>query len=205
VVADIQNVALGLEPEPAVFFPTRQFPFSAVTIAINARDTATGLAGLKQALRAVSPTTPLGVVETWPDRFAARTAEPRLLMTTLGVFGVLAAFLAALGVYGLFSWSVAIRRRELAIRLTLGARPVSVATSVLRQSVGLVLAGLAGGVLMIQGVQQTLTSVLFGVEATDIPSTAAAAIFLFVAALVASIPPAWRASRVDPVEGLRSE
>jgi putative ABC transport system permease protein len=205
VVADIQNVALGLEPEPAVFFPTRQFPFSAVTIAINARDTATGIAGLKQALRAVSPTTPLGVVETWPDRFAARTAEPRLLMTTLGVFGVLAAFLAALGVYGLFSWSVAIRRRELAIRLTLGARPVSVATSVLRQSVGLVLAGLAGGVLMIQGVQQTLTSVLFGVEATDIPSTAAAAIFLFVAALVASIPPAWRASRVDPVEGLRGE
>lgn len=205
VVADIQNVGLGLEPEPAVFFPTRQFPFSAVTIAINARDTATGIAALKQALRDVSPTTPLGVVETWSDRFAARTAEPRLLMTTLGLFGVLAGFLAALGVYGLFSWSVALRRRELAIRLTLGAKPRSVAVSVLRQSVVLVIAGLAGGVLVIQGVQQTLSSVLFGVEPSDITSTAVAAIFLFTAALIASIPPAWRASRVDPVEGLRSE
>lgn len=205
VVADIQNVALGLDPEPAVFFPTRQFPFSAITIAINARDTATGLAALKQALREVSPSTPLAKVETWADRFATRTAEPRLLMTTLGVFGVLAAFLAALGVYGLFSWSVALRRRELAIRLTLGAKPRSVATSVLRHSVVLVVVGLAGGILMIQGVRQALSSVLFGVEPTDVTSTAAAATFLFVAALVASIPPAWRASRVDPVEGLRGE
>jgi ABC-type antimicrobial peptide transport system permease subunit len=126
-------------------------------------------------------------------------------MTTLGVFGVLAAFLAALGVYGLFSWSVALRRRELAIRLTLGAKPRSVAASVLRQSVVLVIVGLAGGVLMIQGAEQTLTSVLFGVEPTDMTSTTVAAVFLFTAALIASIPPAWRASRVDPVEGLRSE
>lgn len=205
VVADIQNVALGLEPEPAVFFSTRQFPFSAITIAINARDTATAIAGVKEAVRAVSPTTPLGTVETWASRFATRTAEPRLLMTTLGVFGVLAAFLAALGVYGLFSWSVALRRRELAIRLTLGAKPTSVAASVLRHSVALVIVGLAGGVLMIQGVQQTLASVLFGVEPTDVASTGIAALFLFTAAVIASLPPAWRASRVDPVEGLRSE
>ena len=123
VVADIQNVALGMPVEPAVYFPTRQFPFGAVTIAIAARDTDTALAAMRTALRSVSPNTPLGTVETWRDHFNTRTAEPRLLMTTLTAFGALAAFLAALGVYGLFSWSVALRRRELAIRLTLGARP----------------------------------------------------------------------------------
>ena len=66
---------------------------------------------MRTALRSVSPHTPLGTVETWRDRFNTRTAEPRLLMTTLTAFGALAAFLAALGVYGLFSWSVALRQR----------------------------------------------------------------------------------------------
>ncbi len=129
VVADIQNVALGLPVEPAVYAPTRQFPFGSVTIAIAARDRATAVQAVRSALKAVSPNTPLGTIETWRDRFAGRTAEPRLLMTTLTVFGALAAFLAALGVYGLFSWSVALRRRELAIRLTLGARPAGVGAS----------------------------------------------------------------------------
>src|SRR6185503_12830065 len=123
VVEDIQNVALGLPVEPAVFHTSRQFPFGAMTIAIAARDTATAQSALKNALKAVAPGTPMGKVETWNQRFRARTAEPRLLMTTLTMFGVLAALLAAIGVYGLFSWSVALRTRELAIRLTLGAKP----------------------------------------------------------------------------------
>ena len=100
VIADIQNVALGMPVEPAVYFPTRQFPFSAVTIAISAHDPATALSAMRTALQAVSPHTPLGTVETWRDRFNTRTAEPRLLMTTLTAFGALAGFLAALGVYG---------------------------------------------------------------------------------------------------------
>ena len=66
------------------------------------------------------------------ERMQARTAEPRLLMTILVFFGALAALLAALGVYGLFSWTVALRRRELAIRLTLGARPAGVGGLILR-------------------------------------------------------------------------
>jgi predicted permease len=205
VVADIQNVALGMPVEPAVYFPTRQFPFGAVTIAISARDTDTALAAMRTALRSVSPNTPLGTVETWRDHFNMRTAEPRLLMTTLTAFGALAAFLAALGVYGLFSWSVALRRRELAIRLTLGARPFSVGASVVRHSVVLVVFGLAGGWVLVQSARGALATVLFGVTASDAPSSVTAASLLFAAALVASLPPAWRAMRVDPVEGLRAE
>jgi predicted permease len=205
VVADVQNVALGLPVEPAIYFPTRQFPFSAVTLAISARDTGTAVEAVRQALKSVSPSTPLGTVDTWLDRFNTRTAEPRLLMTTLTAFGALAAFLAALGVYGLFSWSVALRRRELAIRLTLGAKPLGVAGAVVRHSVTLVLIGLAGGWLLVQAAHGALTRVLFGVTPGDVASIITACVLLFVAALVASLPPAWRAMRVDPVEGLRAE
>jgi hypothetical protein len=205
VVADIQNVALGMPVEPAVYFPTRQFPFGAVTIAISARDTATALQAMRTALRSVSPMTPLGTVETWRDRLNTRTAEPRLLMTTLTLFGGLAALLAALGVYGLFSWSVALRQRELAIRLTLGARPVSVGATLVRHSIVLVAIGLACGWAVVQAAQGGLTTVLFGVTPSDAASTATAALLLFAAALVASLPPAWRAMRVDPVEGLRAD
>jgi len=89
-------------------------------------------------------------VQTWGDRYAKRTAEPRLLMTILVFFGGLAALLAALGVYGLFSWSVALRTRELAIRLTLGAKPIVVGGLVIRQSAILIVVGLAVGLTLIR-------------------------------------------------------
>ena len=205
VVADIQDVPLGIPVEPAVYAPTRQFPFGSVTIAIAARDRATALQAVRGALKAVSPQTPLGLVESWDDHLAGRTAEPRLLMTTLTTFGVLAGFLAALGVYGLFSWSVALRRRELAIRLTLGARPADVGASVLRRSLVLVAIGIALGLALVQAGRGLLSAVLFGVTAHDATSLVSGAALLLVAALIASLPPAWRAMQVDPVEGLRAE
>jgi predicted permease len=205
VVSNIQNVALGLPVEPAVFYPTRQFPFGAVTIAIKARDTATAATVLKTALKAVSPNTPMGSIETWGDRFRVRTAEPRLLMTTLTVFGVLAGFLAALGVYGLFSWSVALRQRELAIRLTLGARPSRVAAAVIRHCAVLAVAGLTAGLIVVLFAKGALAAVVFGVAPNDVTSMAVAAALLLGAAVAASLLPAWRATKVDPVVGLRSE
>jgi putative ABC transport system permease protein len=205
VVANIQNVALGLPVEPALYYPTRQFPFSAVTLAIAARDTATAEAALRSALKSVSPSTPVGKLETWSQRFRSRTAEPRLLMTTLTVFGALAAFLAALGVYGLFSWSVALRQRELAIRLTLGAKPSRVAGAVVRHCAVLAAVGLIGGLAFVRLAHGALTTVLFGVKPGDVTSTAVAALLLLTAALLASLLPAWRATKVNPVEGLRAE
>jgi putative ABC transport system permease protein len=205
VIEDIQNVQLGLPAEPAIYATTRQFPFSGVTIAIAAGDRATASAAMRSALKTVSPNTPVGSMETWDEHFKNRTAEPRLLMTTLTAFGALAAFLAALGVYGLFSWSVTLKRRDLAIRLTLGASPRSIAASVVRHSVTLVVPGLLSGLLLVQGASRALSTVLFGVTPTDLTSTLSAAAVLLVAALVATLPPAWRAMRVDPVENLRVE
>ena len=141
VVADIKNVPLSQPTEPAVYFSARQFPFRAMFVAVAGADLPTAVAAIKSSLRQVTPGIPMADVRTWSDRARARTAEPRLLMTILLFFGALAAVLAALGVYGLFSWTVALRRRELAIRLTLGARPTGIGVLVLRQAVLLVIQG----------------------------------------------------------------
>ena len=205
VVADVRNVPLGQTLEPAVYFSTRQFPFRDQFLTVRATDPATATAAIRNGLKTAAPAVPMAPVQTWGDRFARRTAEPRLLMTILVFFGALAALLAALGVYGLFSWSVALRMRELAIRLTLGARPAAVGGLVIRQSAVLILVGLAAGLLLIRVTESALARVLFGVAATDLVSTLTASAVLIAAALVACIPPAIRAMRVDPVVGLRAE
>ena len=163
------------------------------------------LAAVRQGMKQVVPNVPMAAAQTWAEKFAKRTAEPRLLMTILVFFGALAGLLAALGVYGLFSWSVALRTRELAIRLTLGAKPAAVGSLVVRQSAILVVAGLLVGIVMVRAAQGALARVVYGVSPSDVGSIAAATIVLLAAALIACIPPALRAMRVDPVEGLRAE
>ncbi|HET9261914.1 MAG TPA: ABC transporter permease [Vicinamibacterales bacterium] len=205
IVRDVRNAPLGQEVEPAIYFTTRQFPFQELFLTIRAVDRASALSALQRGLEAAAPGVPYGTPQTWGGRFAKRTAEPRLLMTVLTAFAALAALLAALGIYGLFSWSVALRQRELAIRLTLGASPASVGRLVLGQSVLLIAAGLVAGILLIRGAEGALASVVFEVSPTDPGAAAIASGLLLVAALAACIPPALRAMRVDPVEGLRAE
>ncbi len=205
VIKDIRNVPLGQAVEPAIYFTTRQFPFSEVFIAVKATDRTVAQTAIRNALRKVVPNVPMSVTQTWAERFAARTAEARLLMTILLFFGGLAAFLAALGVYGLFSWSVATRTRELAIRLTLGAKPSQVGALVIGQSAALVIVGVVVGLVIIRLAESALARVVFGVSTSDVAALATASALLLIAALIACVPPALRAMRVDPVEGLRAE
>lgn len=202
IVKDIRNVPLGQATEPAFYTSTRQFPFSEVFIAVRARDTTSAMAAIREGLKTAAPEVPMAAAKTWGDRFAARTAEPRLLMSLLLVFGALAALLAALGVYGLLSWAVALRTRELAIRMTLGARPAGVGGMLVGQSAVLVVAGLALGVTMVRLAESALSRVLYGVTPADAGATLAATTILAAAALVACVPPALRAMRVDPVQYL---
>jgi predicted permease len=205
VVRDVRNVPLGQTIEPAIYFSTRQFPFRDQFLAVRATDAATATAAIRNGLKTAAPTVPMAPVQTWGERFATRTAEPRLLMTILLFFGGLAALLAALGVYGLFSWSVALRTRELAIRLTLGAKPAAVGGLVVRQSAALVAAGLIVGLALVRVAESVLASVLFGVTPNDLVSTVTASAVLIAAAIVACVPPAIRAMNVDPAVGLRAE
>ena len=205
VIKDINNVPLGQAVEPAIYFSARQFPFSEMFIAVRAADARIAQAAIRDALHTVVPNVPMSVTQSWGERFAAMTAEARLLMTILLFFGGLAAVLAALGVYGLFSWSVALRTRELAIRLTLGAKPSHVGAIVIGQSTVLVIAGLAVGLVIVRLAESALTRVVYGVATTDAIALVTASALLLVAAVIACIPPALRAMRVDPVEGLRAE
>jgi putative ABC transport system permease protein len=205
VVADVRNVPVAQPVEPAFYFSARQFPFRAMFLAVLGADLPSSVAAMQEGLRQAAPGIPLGDTATLESRFRALAAEPRLLMTLLVFFACLAAILAALGVYGLFSWSVALKRRELAIRLTLGARPASVGAVVLRQGAILVGVGLVAGWGLVRLAESALSRVLFGVSAGDAASTALAAGLLLAASILACVPPAIRAMRVNPVEGLRIE
>ena len=203
VVRDVRNVPLGQRTEPAFFTTTRQYPFSEVFLAVRATDSAAALSAIRDGIRSVAPQVPMAAARTWGDRFASRTAEPRLLMVLLLFFGAVAAALAALGVYGLFSWAVAQRTRELAIRLTLGARPLRVGGAVLAQSVLLIGAGLAVGLVVVRLSEAALARVLYEVSPSDAGSIVMAAGVLIAAAIGACLPPAVKAMHVNPVDGLR--
>jgi hypothetical protein len=205
VVRDVRNVPLGQHVEPAIYTTTRQFPFTETFLVVRAVDGEAALAAIRQGVRTAAPHVPIAPAQTWGDRFARRTAEPRLLMVVLVFFGSVAVVLAALGVYGLFSWAVALRRRELAIRLTLGARPTGVGGLVVRQAAVIVAVGLAAGVVVVRAAEGALARVLVDVTPGDAASLAAASAVIVVTALGACLPPALRAMGVDPVEGLRVE
>jgi ABC-type lipoprotein release transport system permease subunit len=205
VVEDVRNAPLGESVEPAIYLSARQFPFSEQHVAVRAVDRPAATAAIRNALARVAPAVPVGSVETWGEQVAARVAEPRLLMWLLTLFGGMAALLAAAGVYGLFSWSVATRRRELAIRLTLGAGAPRVARLIAGQSAVLVGGGLVAGLVLVFGSRPALDRVVYGISPTDAASTVTATAVLLVAAVLACLPPLLRAMRVDPVEGLRAD
>jgi putative ABC transport system permease protein len=205
VVADVRNVPLGQPTEPTMYFSGRQYPYLAMFLTARGRDLPTVVSSMRAAVAEVAPGIPLTDVSTWADRFRARAAEPRLLMTLLVFFGALAGLLAALGVYGLFAWMVALKQRELAIRITLGARPSGIGMLVLRQGAMLIGLGLVVGLAIVQLASGPLTTVLFEATPRDVGPTVVAAAILLVATLIACLPPAWRAMRVDPIEGLRVE
>jgi predicted permease len=205
VVADIHQAPLAQQPEPVLYHTHRQFPFRAMQIAVRGEDTAALLSSVRGALRATDPSLPLGAVQTMEERVLERASAPRLLMSVLTTFAVLTALLAAIGVYGLLACLVNERRRELAIRLTLGAPPASLARLVTVQGLTLAAIGVGLGVLLSQAAGGLLDRVLFQTRPSDVPAVAAAATLLLTAALLACIAPSVRAARVSAIEGLRSE
>ena len=181
----------------------RQFPFRAMTIVARGSDTASSVSGLRSALRAMDPSLPLSNVRTMDERMVTATAAPRLLTAVLTTFAALTGLLAAIGVYGLLAWTVNERRRELAIRLALGAQPAALARLVTRHGLTLALIGVALGLAGAQLARGVLRAVLFQTNTTDVAAMAAAAGLLLTAATLACLAPARRAARVAPAEGLR--
>jgi putative ABC transport system permease protein len=203
VVADVHQAPIGQAAEPVVYHAQRQFPFRAMTMVARGADTGTVVSGIREALRGIDAGVALSNVSTMEERLITATAAPRLLTGVLVTFAVLTGLLAAIGVYGLLAWTVNERRRELAIRLALGAQPVALARLVTTHGLGLAAGGVVLGLAGAQFAGGWLEDVLFQTRTTDVVAMTGAAALLIGAALVACLAPARRAARVAPVEGLR--
>jgi predicted permease len=205
VIADIHQAPLGQADEPVVYHTIRQFPYRPMMIVARGSDVAAVVTALRTALRSVDATVPLSNVKTLDDRLRAHTAAPRLLMSVLIAFAGLTGTLAAIGVYGLLACIVNDRRRELAIRLALGAQPGALARLVTVQGMGLALTGIVAGLLAAQFSRGLLRAVLFETQVSDVPAAAVTGALLLFAAGLACLAPARRAARVAPVEGLKGD
>ncbi len=203
VVADVHQAPIGRRGEPVIYHTLKQFPFRAMTIVGRGPDTAAVVTGLRAAVRALDSSLAFGTVRTMEERFVAATAGPRLLTGVLVTFAVLTAVLAGIGVYGLLAWTVSDRRRELAIRLALGAQPRALARLVTGQGLMLALLGVVLGLACAQFARGLLIDVLFETRPTDILALTTAAGLLVLAAAFASLAPALRATRVSPTEGMK--
>jgi putative ABC transport system permease protein len=206
VVSDVLNRRLSETPQPILYRPLDQASDLSLALLIRTRRDVSGLGrSVSEAVRAIDPGVPVYSVRTMRDLIAAAVAQRRFLMRLLSVFGVLATTLALLGIYGVMSYSVSQRTREIGIRLAIGARQSDVSTMVMRRGLLLTGAGVVAGIVLGAVLTRWLQSQLFGVQPSD-PLTMAAVLLLMTAvAAVAAYVPARRAARVDPVIVLRSQ
>ena len=142
---------------------------------------------------------------TMDARLSARVAQPRFYAVFAGSFAALALFLAAAGLYGLLSYSVAQRRREIGVRMALGAQRRNIVALVVRQGAALVAAGAVAGLLAAAAASRILESFLFGITPYDHLTFVGAPLSLAAVALLACWLPAQRATRIDPMDTLRAE
>ncbi len=206
IVGDVKEAGLDEPNPPQIYMPMRQWPVSAMSVVVK---TATPPTSLGDAVRAevyaVDPNLPLSNVRTLDEIVARSISQPRFYLLLLTIFAAVALVLAAIGIFGVLSYAVAQRTREIGIRMALGAQERTVIGLVVREAMTLVVLGVASGTLAALFLSQTMTRMLFSVTPTDPTTFTIVAAGLLAVALFASYLPARRATRVDPIIALRTE
>jgi predicted permease len=206
VAGRVKQYTLDADSRIALYVPHTQSSTRAMTVVVRSTvDAATLTAAAKKEIRALDPDLPVYDVRTMSQRVGESLARRRFSMLLLGVFAGLALALAAIGIYGVMAYVVSQGGRELGIRIALGASQRQILGLIVRQGMTLALAGVGVGVMGALGLTRVIRSFLFGVNATDSLTFTAISALLFLTALAASLIPARRAARIDPMVSLRSE
>jgi putative ABC transport system permease protein len=204
VVGDIRHQRLESEPFSAMYLPTHAAGRMNVVIRTQVDPTSI-VAAVRREVQAIDPDQPIADVRTMQEWLDTSVATPRYRTTLLGLLALLALVLASTGIYGVMSYSVAQRTHEIGVRMALGARQLDVLKLVVRQGMGLVLIGVALGLLGAIALTRVMASLLFGIGARDPLTFGVVAALLSLVAFVACYIPARRATKVDPLVALRYE
>jgi predicted permease len=206
VVGDIRHNALTSDPTPTVFLLHAQTPGYITSLVVRtAGDPAAAATAVRAAIHDADPAQAVAAVKTMEEYRGELLARPRLYSALVAAFAILAATLAAIGLYGLIAYLVTLRSREIGIRLALGAARQTVFLALVREGSRLVVAGLVVGLGTAAALRGILSTLMFGVTPGDPVSYVSAGAAFAVVALAAASIPASRAARVDPMAALRHE
>jgi ABC-type antimicrobial peptide transport system permease subunit len=206
VAGDVRNRRLEETPPPILYRSLDQSSSPELALLVRTRGEASGLAeAIAREVRAVDPALPLYAVRTMDDLLSGSVAQRRFLMRILVVFGAAAVGLALLGIYGVISYSVSQRTREIGIRMAIGAQHRDVSRMVVRHGLTLTAAGAAAGLAGALALSQLCKSQLFGVQPSDPVTLVTVLVVMGLVATAAAWLPARRAARVDPIIALRRE
>lgn len=203
---DVHQRGLNDDSYPAVYIGWGTLPLTDIAFVVrSSAEPQAVAAGIRERVRTADPGVPIFNLHSMQELVTESVAQPRFYMLLLTAFGGLALLLAALGIYGVISYSVSQRTRELGIRIALGATQDRVVRLVLGQGVALTAVGVLAGLVGAYALMHLLAALLFGVDATDGVTFVGVAVVLAGVASLASYLPARRAAKVDPVIAMRAE
>jgi predicted permease len=208
VVADVLKDGLDTAPQPEIYnLPWGRFGFpSFLNLVVRVSgDPVAIVPALREAIREVQPSAALADVETLGNRMSASVSEPRFAMSVLIAFAIVALTLASIGLYGVLSYQVSQRRREMGVRAALGASRTSLMRLVIAEGLAITSGGIALGLLGAAWLSRLLQAMLFGITPHDATAFAIAPISLLLVAVAATLIPARRAAATDPIEALRAD
>ena len=206
VVGNVRYDSLVDEAPPAVYFPHPDLAYSFMTLVVRTDGDPAAIApAVQREIRALDPNQPVSDVRTMNQVMSEWVARSRFNTLLLGLFAGLATLLSAVGIFGVMNYSVALRTRELGLRLAVGAQPRQVLLLVLKQGLGLTIVGVVLGLAAAFALTRLLSGLLFGVAAVDVTTFASISLLLVIVSLLACYLPARRAMRIDPLSALRYE
>jgi predicted permease len=206
VVGTVKQYGLETDGKIATYFPQQQQPGNGMFLAVRASSDPAALSGaVIREIHAVDPNVAVYGIRTMQDRLYDSLARQRFASTLLGAFAAFALLLAAVGIYGVMSYLVTQSTHDIGLRVALGAQPGNILGLVVRQGMELAAIGILAGLAGAAALTRVMASLLFGVSATDAVTFGAVAALLAAVSFAATVIPARRATRVDPIVALREE